>query len=78
MIMTLDGGATLAASTTVLFTWARGLGERLNNVNGGNVNNPFPDILMTEGYDLITSTTGIGANTDYVAPLLRVEEWLVL
>ena len=35
------------------------------------------NLFMSAAYRMRTATGGIGANTDYAAPIFQVEEWVV-
>jgi len=88
-ILTLDDGATVfwetlgssaaqAASTTCVYTFAAGQDLTGQVGSGANVhsNAPLPPgILLGPGYRIRTSTLGIGANSDYAAPVLYVVEY---
>lgn len=69
-------GADVAASTTVQCTWARGLSDTRNNVTSGEMATALPWIDIPAGFDILTSTEGIGANSDYGAATLLVEEFI--
>lgn len=72
-------GADVAASTTVRCTWARGLGAgEDNNVTGGSLSASLPDLTLDELDEILTSTQGLGANSDYGAAEIFVEEWVIL
>ena len=68
--------ADVAASTTVQCTWARGVQAVANNVDTGSMAAPAPDMDLTAGFDILTSTQGIGAGSDYGAATLVVEEFV--
>lgn len=68
------GTAAISAATTVQCTWAPSLpafGAAATTANTG----PLPyGLILQPGYRLRTSTTGIGANTNYGAPSYLVCE----
>ena len=71
--------ADVAASTTVDCHWGLGLGDSVaNNVTGGSMTAALSDMLLTAGFDVITSTQGIGAGSDYGVGILEVEEWIAV
>jgi len=88
-ILLIDDGATVffegfgssaaqAASTTCVYTFAPGLSLTGQIGSGANVhsNAPLPsDLLIGPSYRVRTSTLGIGANSDYGAPVLYVIEY---
>jgi hypothetical protein len=63
-----SGTAAMSASTTTQHTWApnlQALGSAASTANLG----PLPDgLVLPPGYRLRTSTTGLGANSNYGAP----------
>jgi len=71
-------GADVAASTTVRVTWGAVISDTRNNVNGGSMAAAVPDILLNATDEILTSTEGIAATSDYGVGGLVVEEWLVL
>ncbi len=88
-ILVLDDGATVlfegfgssaaqAASTTCIYTFAPGLSLSGQVGSGANIhsNAPLPaDLLIGPGFRVRTLTLGIGANTNYGAPVLYVAEY---
>jgi hypothetical protein len=64
----------MSAGTTTQHTWAPGLpavGSAASVANTG----PLPEgLVLPPGYRIRTLTTGIGANTNYGAPVLMVAE----
>jgi hypothetical protein len=69
-----SGTAAMSAGTTTQHTWAPGLpavGSAASVANTG----PLPEgLVLPPGYRIRTLTTGIGANTNYGAPVLMVAE----
>lgn len=70
--------AAQSASTTVRYTW--GVGLPLSALIGSTPNihatAPLPeDLVVNTGWRVRTSTLGIGANSDYGAPVLTVVEY---
>ena len=70
-------GSTTAqsVSTTVAYNWAPGL--TTSGLIGSTPNikafAPLPaGLVLPAGYQIVTTTVGIGANTDYAAPILYV------
>lgn len=88
-ILVLDDGTTTvfesfgasaaqAVSTTCRYTWAPGL--TLSGVVGAttdvHANAPLPaGLVLPAGWRVRTSTTGLGANSNYGAPSLLVVEY---
>lgn len=70
--------AALSASVTSRFSWLRhwlgaptaGAGLTANTA-------ALPLLVLEAGYRLYTITAGIGANTDYAAPVLKYDEFAV-
>ena len=70
-------GADLAASTTVDLTWGAGIPNTANNVDLGSMATGLPvDMVLLQGWDIITTTQGIGANTNYGVPRAAFQEWI--
>lgn len=68
------GTAAITAGTTVQCTWAPGLSPVGGAATTANLG-PLPaGLVLQPGYRVRTSTTGIGANTDYGVPSYLVCE----
>ena len=70
----------IAASSTSQLTWGKGLVQTsFTTVLGDEMHTaPLPSDLFLSGLaDLVTSTDGIGANTNYGTFIIAAEEWVV-
>lgn len=68
-------GATIAASTTVDCTWGVGIAPSTDNANNGAIAASLPDIPLLQGYDILTQTRGIGANSNYGVARAIIQEY---
>lgn len=71
-----SGTAAMSAGTTTQHTWAPGLlnvGAAATTANTGALPS---GLILYPGYRIRTSTTGIGANTDYGVPSYFVVEYV--
>ena len=68
-------GATLPDNSAYL-GFAAAAVDTDSLLEGGRL--PNDGVLLVEGDRIRTATQGIGANTNFAAPIFEVEEWLVL
>ena len=73
-----------SASTTATHAWFRGHDPSsaakvsMTDTDAVFWNPNLPDgLILPEAYRIRTITAGIGANTNYAAPIFQVEEWLI-
>jgi len=81
-----DDGSTVIFTTPDVVAQAAGetrtyffatLGEsRIGTVGKGVIQITIPDLLLSEGYRVRTSTVNLQAGDDFLTPTLFVEEWL--
>ena len=72
--------AAQAVSTTCQYTWAPGLtlSGQVGSTTNVHSTAPLPaGFVLLPGYTITTNTLGIGANTDYAAPVLYVARFNV-
>lgn len=68
LFQSFAGSAALNASVTSQYTWAPGLAA-VGGAAATAAQGPLPSsLILPSGYRIRTSTTGIGANTDYGVP----------
>jgi len=73
-----SGTGNQAVSTTCRHTWAEGIPLQGPTGTGTNVHSTgtLPaNLMLGPGFVIDTMTLGIGANTNYAAPLVVVEEY---
>lgn len=69
-----SGTAAQNASVTTVHSWAPGLTATGSAASTSNQGALPSDLVLPAGYRIRTSTTGLGANSNYGAPILFVCE----